>query len=659
MTTRNAIGLNEETITAASMARQAIINGNFDVWQRGTSFDSTTTPANDDDTYTADRWILLSDGNDIVDVSQESTTFPEGSTYALKAEVETANKKFGLVQILESIDATKFAGGHVSLLFKAYTKTSKAIKNLRAAVISWNGTADTVNSDVVCAWGAEGTNPTLSTTWWSTWGYRKSHVISNSGSELTDYQIKLVVHRSTGSDSGEDVYVGTKCESDYDDIRFTKSDGITLLDYWIEESDIDSATIWVKVDTIAASDDTTIYLYYGNSSATAVSSGDDTFDLFDDFEDGDTSDWTVTAGITVSPSATAYKGSYGAAIVNTSTWPSAYKSFTFDTTYYVHITIRAAQTNARAYMSPEYGTARAAVCFYEDGNIKYYPNSEPFVTLQAYSAGTWYNLKYLVKAANFDLWIDDVLKVTNGAYQTGMPGNRVMWSPLHNATYYMDNLFIRKYAATEPTHGAWGSESTDMPDSDAWTYENTPSNLALVADTWTTFKIEGISVDTSGMTNLAVFIWVDDTDCAVDDVLYISQVQLCAGDVALPFEPKTYAEELDSCKRYFQRLFTDGTNNQRIAHGFAVSTTSFRTVTELEKEMRVTPTITTSSTASHFSVYNGLVSVACSNTPINTGSTPRMLALGGTVASGLTAPDPLFLISAGTAQVWINLDAEL
>ncbi|MFA5444719.1 MAG: hypothetical protein WC262_07070, partial [Bacteroidales bacterium] len=87
--------------------RQALINGNFDVWQRGTSFDSTTTPANDDDEYLADRWNLLSDGDDIVDVSQEDTIVPDGSAYALKMEVETANKKFGLVQIIESIDAVK------------------------------------------------------------------------------------------------------------------------------------------------------------------------------------------------------------------------------------------------------------------------------------------------------------------------------------------------------------------------------------------------------------------------------------------------------------------------------------------------------------------------------------------------------------------------
>lgn len=57
--------------------RNHLINGAMMVAQRGTSFTSTTTPANNDDTYLLDRWILLSDGNDIVDVTQ-ATEAPAG-----------------------------------------------------------------------------------------------------------------------------------------------------------------------------------------------------------------------------------------------------------------------------------------------------------------------------------------------------------------------------------------------------------------------------------------------------------------------------------------------------------------------------------------------------------------------------------------------------
>lgn len=265
----NGIGTWTDAPHRDFLTRQAIINGNFDIWQRGTIFNSTTTPANSDDTYLPDRWILLSDGNDIVDVSRESTVIPSlGSIYSLKAEVETANKKFGFLTILESADAKKLAGKTVSLSFQARTTTSKVIENLRAAVISWSSTADTVTSDVVSSWGAEGTNPTL--------------------------------------------------------------------------------------------------------------------------------------------------------------------------------------------------------------------------------------------AAN-------------------------------------------------------------------WTYENTPANIAITTD-FATYKVEGIAIDTANTANIGVFIWVDDTDAAVDDLLYLSQVQLCAGDVALPFEPKSYGEELRDCLRYYEAR--EYPENAVICDGWARASTS-------------------------------------------------------------------------------------
>lgn len=154
-----------DELPMGGLFRNALVNGNFDVWQRGTSFTAATVPANNDDTYLPDRWILLSDGNDIVDVSRESTVIPAESTYSLKCEVETANKKFGWLQIIEAADAIKFAGKTVSLSFQARTTTDKLIENLRAAVISWSSTADVVTSDVVSAWNAEGADPTLAANW--------------------------------------------------------------------------------------------------------------------------------------------------------------------------------------------------------------------------------------------------------------------------------------------------------------------------------------------------------------------------------------------------------------------------------------------------------------------------------------------------------------
>ncbi|MEM0242889.1 MAG: DUF2341 domain-containing protein [Candidatus Aenigmatarchaeota archaeon] len=57
--------------------------------------------------------------------------------------------------------------------------------------------------------------------------------------------------------------------SDCGDIRFTDSDGITLLNYWIEPNtcNTNNTRIWVKVPNIPANSQKIIYLYYGNPNA--------------------------------------------------------------------------------------------------------------------------------------------------------------------------------------------------------------------------------------------------------------------------------------------------------------------------------------------------------------------------------------------------------
>lgn len=157
-------GAEKQILQTGDVAEQAnnlfanpLINGNMDVWQRGTSFTSATTIPNNDDTYLMDRWCLISDGNDAVDVTR-STDAPEGSKYSASFDVETA-KRFGIVQILENVDTTKLKGKTVSISFAVKSANISAI---RAALLVWAGTADAVTSDVVGTWAA---TPTWATNW--------------------------------------------------------------------------------------------------------------------------------------------------------------------------------------------------------------------------------------------------------------------------------------------------------------------------------------------------------------------------------------------------------------------------------------------------------------------------------------------------------------
>jgi hypothetical protein len=73
--------------------------------------------------------------------------------------------------------------------------------------------------------------------------------------------------------------------TDFGDVRFTDSDGTTLLDYWMEDVVGDYAVFWVKVPNIPANpNNATICIYYGRADATTTSDGDKTFLFFDHFE---------------------------------------------------------------------------------------------------------------------------------------------------------------------------------------------------------------------------------------------------------------------------------------------------------------------------------------------------------------------------------------
>lgn len=153
--------------TAHPISRRNMLhNGALKVAQRGTSFTSATTPANNDDTYLLDGCILLSDGNDIVDVSQDTTTIPTGGYAAIQLDVETANKKFGILFPVEKRDCHHVLGGTCSVSFKARKGGSNStVGTVRAALLAWSSTADSITSDVVSAWNASGTRPTLVANW--------------------------------------------------------------------------------------------------------------------------------------------------------------------------------------------------------------------------------------------------------------------------------------------------------------------------------------------------------------------------------------------------------------------------------------------------------------------------------------------------------------
>jgi len=109
-------------------------------------------------------------------------------------------------------------------------------------------------------------------------GWSKSGVITidnTDGDEQTDYQVELTLTALN--------FDFASAKADGGDIRIL--DGETELSYFIDSFNqgTETGTVFIKLPTIPADDTKELTLYYGNVSAESQSSGDDTFDYFDDF----------------------------------------------------------------------------------------------------------------------------------------------------------------------------------------------------------------------------------------------------------------------------------------------------------------------------------------------------------------------------------------
>jgi hypothetical protein len=113
--------------------RNAIINGNFDIWQRGTNF--TTTG----DTYTADRWLPESAGGINLTIARSTDTPSPDVAFSYVATVNTAVFSNLASQRIESVRT--FSGGTVTLSFWAKSNRAQSVSSLITQSFGSGGSA--------------------------------------------------------------------------------------------------------------------------------------------------------------------------------------------------------------------------------------------------------------------------------------------------------------------------------------------------------------------------------------------------------------------------------------------------------------------------------------------------------------------------------------
>ena len=139
-----------------------------------------------------------------------------------------------------------------------------------------------------------------------------------------------------------------------------------------------------------------------------------------------------------------------------------------------------------------------------------------------------------------------------------------------------------------------------------------------------------------------------------DATFEITGVQLEVGSVATDFEHRSFAQELELCKRYCQVLSAGGTYT-RFALGYANSSTSVRWFNDLRPEMRATPSFAHSGS---FGCQPGS-SFSISDVSLETvTSSPQMAILNTSGNSGMSAGQAIALF-ATDANAKITFSSEL
>jgi len=145
---------------------------------------------------------------------------------------------------------------------------------------------------------------------------------------------------------------------------------------------------------------------------------------------------------------------------------------------------------------------------------------------------------------------------------------------------------------------------------------------------------------------------------------YITGVQLEKGSTATSFDYRPYGTELQLCYRYAWNYSSALSSNGAYLRYLSTrntNTTGVAGTLIFPVEMRTTPTLTTTGTASNYAVNHAVANTACSTVPAigGDGSSRFQVNLEANVASGLTSGQASQLMSNANQTSYLLFSAEL
>ena len=146
---------------------------------------------------------------------------------------------------------------------------------------------------------------------------------------------------------------------------------------------------------------------------------------------------------------------------------------------------------------------------------------------------------------------------------------------------------------------------------------------------------------------------------STDRTFFLTGLQMELGSQATPFEHRSFGEELELCKRYYQSI-GDRSNNHTLplfdtaAQDATDSTSTFH----FFPPMRTTPTLETTGTAADYKIYTNNTNITLASVPSFGSGSTQCGFLSAAVSSGLTAGEVCH-VTGNTDPAFVAFTAEL
>lgn len=445
------------------------------------------------------------------------------------------------------------------------------------------------------------------------------HLLSPDGSKAYLYTTRdsanwyidqyLIQDYKPGLVSAED-----HAKSDFSDVKFTASDGTTLLNYWVEDKvDDDYATFWVKVTDDLSSEDAAIYIYYGNSSAVSESDGSSTFEFFDDFSEGSV-DWTNRWQST---DHSYYSVSGGVLRLNA---PSSSSQLLQTKSSYngsaTEVKLRQSVGDKQAYFDFEPGLAAytdkdAAIIAWNIDTMYTKLNGIANGISRSDNLTDYFKIVY-ENPPNGVSRLHILLSGSELVRKEANPATRTVYPSLlswqSGGIAYADDIFIRKYVSSGPGDGGWGDEQ----------FFAEPSLSAQSASAVTTSSavLNGAITTTAPDATLRGFKYYSSSNCSGAENIVSESGEFTAVTFSLGISLLSANTDY-SYKAYATNLSGTGTSTncvsfktENYSSGSAPSDTSeeIGNASRNSKRQRVNPIKYLTKTLARFSISNPTIS---------------------------------------------------